>query len=96
MTRDAFWRAHLRLLAICLFVWFGVSFGAGILFAEALDAIVIGNVPLGFWFAQQGSIYCFLLLVVIYTWRVGLLEQKLRSSAGELDGHPAGNESGDG
>ncbi len=80
MTKQSFWQAHLRLLAGCLVVWFLVSFGAGIVFAEALNAWSIGNVPLGFWFAQQGAIYAFLIIIVVYTWRVGKLEKRLLAS----------------
>ena len=77
LSAQTFWRAHLRLLAGCLLIWFLVSFGCGILFAEALNAYSIGNVPLGFWFAQQGAIYVFLLIIVFYTWRIGRLERRL-------------------
>lgn len=80
LTKASFWQAHLRLIAGCLIVWFAVSFGCGILFVDELNAFSIGNVPLGFWFAQQGAIYAFLLIIVFYTWRVGRLEQRLRNS----------------
>ncbi len=80
MTKQRFWQAHLRLLAGCLVVWFLVSFGCGIVFADALNAWSIGNVPLGFWFAQQGAIYGFLAIIVFYTWRVGKLEKQLLES----------------
>ncbi len=80
LNKQKFWRAHLRLLAACLVVWFVVSFGCGIVFADALNQFSIGNVPLGFWFAQQGAIYAFLLLIVFYTWRVGKLESSLLGS----------------
>ena len=77
LTKASFWKAHVRLLIGCLVVWFFVSFGCGILFADTLNAFSIGNVPLGFWFAQQGAIYAFLILIVFYTWRVGKLEKRL-------------------
>ena len=77
LTKESFWQAHVRLLIGCLVVWFIVSFGCGILFADALNAFSIGNVPLGFWFAQQGAIYAFLILIVFYTWRVSKLEKRL-------------------
>lgn len=80
MTKQSFWQAHLRLLAGCLVVWFLVSFGCGIVFADALNSWSIGNVPLGFWFAQQGAIYGFLVIIVFYTWRVGKLEKQLMES----------------
>lgn len=83
MTKESFWQAHLRLLAGCLLVWFLVSFGCGIVFADALNTWSIGNVPLGFWFAQQGSIYGFLGIIVFYTWRVGKLEKRLLEESKE-------------
>lgn len=63
-----YWRRNLRYLAVLLSVWFLVSYGAGILFARQLDAIRIPGTgfPLGFWFAQQGSIYVFVLLIFVY------------------------------
>ncbi len=64
--RQAYWRANLRLVAICLSVWFIVSFGCGVLLVEQLNAIRIGGFKLGFWFAQQGSIYVFVVLIFVY------------------------------
>ena len=64
--KKAYWRATLRLTFALLIVWFVVSYGAGILFREFLDQFSIGGAPLGFWFAQQGAIYAFLGLIVIY------------------------------
>ncbi len=66
--RQVYWRANLRFLAILLLIWFVVSFGCGILFVEQLDQIRIGGFGLGFWFAQQGSIYVFVLLIGVYIW----------------------------
>jgi putative solute:sodium symporter small subunit len=57
-------------------IWFLVSFGCGILFAEALNTIPLGGFKLGFWFAQQGSIYVFLMLIVIYALRMNMIDQK--------------------
>lgn len=74
--RKAYWRATLRLTIGLLAIWFLVSFGAGILFREALDNFSIGTAPLGFWFAQNGSIYVFLLLIIIYCIRMTQLERK--------------------
>ena len=62
----AYWRATVRLLAITLAIWFIVSFGAGIIFADALNGISLGGYKLGFWFAQQGSIYIFVALIFWY------------------------------
>ena len=61
-----YWRANLRILMILLSVWFGVSFGLGILLVELLNRIHVAGFPLGFWFAQQGSIYVFIALVWVY------------------------------
>jgi putative solute:sodium symporter small subunit len=62
----AYWNAVLKLIAQVLAVWFFVSFGCGILFAPALNAFSIGGYPLGFWFAQQGSMYIFVILIFVY------------------------------
>lgn len=62
----AYWQATLRLTGILLAIWFAVSFGAGILFRDFLDQFHIGGAPLGFWFAQQGSIYVFVGLIFYY------------------------------
>jgi len=72
----AYWRANLRLLGMLLAIWFVASFGAGILFRDWLDQFSIGGYPLGFWFAQQGSIYIFLLLIVVYAFAIHRIEQK--------------------
>jgi putative solute:sodium symporter small subunit len=63
---EAYWKAVLTLIAQVLAVWFFVSFGCGILFADALNSISIGGYPLGFWFAQQGSMYVFVILIFVY------------------------------
>jgi putative solute:sodium symporter small subunit len=68
MNHDShgYWSATLRLLTKILIVWFLVSFGAGILFAPMLNGIHLGGYPLGFWFAHQGSIYIFIVLIFYY------------------------------
>ncbi|WP_018138481.1 MULTISPECIES: DUF4212 domain-containing protein [unclassified Thioalkalivibrio] len=76
LSRQAYWREHLRLLAICLAVWFLVSFGLGIILAAPLNAFSIGGYPLGFWFAQQGAIYTFIILIFVYAWRMNVLDRK--------------------
>jgi putative solute:sodium symporter small subunit len=63
---EAYWKAVLTLIAQVLAVWFFVSFGCGILFADALNSISLGGYPLGFWFAQQGSMYVFVILIFVY------------------------------
>jgi len=72
----AYWSANLRLLTMCLVVWAIVSYGFGILLVEPLNAIQIGGYKLGFWFAQQGSIYTFLVLVFFYAARMNSLDRE--------------------
>jgi putative solute:sodium symporter small subunit len=71
-----YWKANLRLLGICLIVWFVVSYGFGIILVEPLNTIQIGGYPLGFWFAQQGSIYTFVALIFFYAWKMGKLDRQ--------------------
>ncbi len=72
----AYWRANLRLMAKLLAVWFFVSYGLGILFVEPLNRFSVGGFPLGFWFAQQGSIYVFVVLILIYALRMDKLDRE--------------------
>ncbi len=72
----AYWKENVRLLLSLLVVWFAVSFGAGILFAGALNHIKIGGFKLGFWFAQQGSIYVFVILIFVYVAKMRKLDRK--------------------
>ena len=71
-----YWRAVLRLTIGLLCVWVLASFGAGILFRGILDQFNIGGAPLGFLFAQNGAIYIFVFLIVVYCWRMTKLEKK--------------------
>ncbi|WP_279338489.1 DUF4212 domain-containing protein [Hydrogenophaga taeniospiralis] len=72
----AYWSATLGLLTKILIIWFLVSYGAGILFADALNGIKLGGYPVGFWFAQQGSIYVFIALIFYYAKKMGDLDRK--------------------
>ncbi|MFP5253165.1 MAG: DUF4212 domain-containing protein [Actinomycetes bacterium] len=72
--RQEYWRRNLRLMAVLLSIWALVSFGAGILFVEPLNNIDFLGFPLGFWFAQQGSIITFVILIAIYVWRMDKLD----------------------
>ncbi|MBL6446636.1 DUF4212 domain-containing protein [Fulvivirga sp. 29W222] len=72
----AYWQRNLLYLVVLLIIWFLVSYGAGILFADALNSIKIGGFPLGFWFAQQGSIYVFVILIFVYVSLMNKLDKK--------------------
>jgi putative solute:sodium symporter small subunit len=73
---QAYWKATLRLLTRILIIWFVVSFGAGILFADLLNNIKLGGYPLGFWFAQQGSIYFFIILIFYYAKKMNDIDRQ--------------------
>jgi putative solute:sodium symporter small subunit len=72
----AYWKETLALVRNMLIIWFVVSYGCGILFAPALNSIHLGGYPLGFWFAQQGSIYAFIALIFYYARAMGKLDEK--------------------
>ena len=72
----AYWRATIRLTIGLLVIWFVVSFGAGILLRDVLDQWSLGGAPLGFWFAQQGAIYVFVVLIFFYCWAMRRIEKK--------------------
>ena len=73
--QKAYWKTNLKYLAILLLIWFTVSYGAGILFKDVLDTIQIGGFKLGFWFAQQGSIYVFVILIFVYVYLMNRLDK---------------------
>lgn len=72
----AYWRATLSLLTKILIIWALVSYGAGIIFADALDSVMLGGYPLGFWFAQQGAIYVFIALIFWYRKKMNEIDRK--------------------
>ena len=76
----AYWKKNLQYLGILLTVWFIVSYGCAILFVDFLDKIRIGGFGLGFWFAQQGSIYVFVALIFIYVFLMNRLDKQHRAS----------------
>ncbi|MEE2772619.1 MAG: DUF4212 domain-containing protein [Bacteroidota bacterium] len=71
-----YWRENIKYLFILLSIWFLVSFGAGILFKDFLDQFHLGGFKLGFWFAQQGSIYIFVILIFVYIRLMNHLDKK--------------------
>lgn len=73
---QAYWHAVLRLIAIVLAIWFVISYGFGIMFAPALNNIMVGGYPLGFWFAHQGAMYGFVALIFIYAHLMGKIDEK--------------------
>ena len=74
--RRTYWRRHLRLIAALLTVWALVSFGAGIVFVEPLNKLELAGFPVGFWFAQQGSIVTFVVLIAVYVTRMDKLDKE--------------------
>ncbi|MCH8822291.1 MAG: DUF4212 domain-containing protein [Planctomycetes bacterium] len=77
-SNSSYWRRNLIYLSVLLGVWFVVSFGCGILFVDELDKYHLPGTgfPLGFWFAQQGSIYVFVVLIFVYVWLMNRLDRK--------------------
>ncbi len=73
---QAYWKANLKLIALCLVIWFVVSYLFGILLVDQLNAIRIGGYQLGFWFAQQGSIYVFVILIFFYAFRMNKIDKQ--------------------
>ena len=74
----SYWRKNVQILAILLSVWFVASYVLGIFFVKELNEIYLGGFPLGFWFAQQGSIYVFVVLILVYAFLLGRLDAKHR------------------
>ena len=71
-----YWQKNLRLLAILLTIWFIISYGFGIIFADWLNQFRLGGYKLGFWFAQQGAIYIFVILIFVYVNRMDKLDKE--------------------
>ena len=76
-SHDQYWKANLKCVGILLSIWFVVSYGCGVLFVDQLDKIPFGGFKLGFWFAQQGSIYVFVVLIAYYVWYMNRLDKHL-------------------
>jgi putative solute:sodium symporter small subunit len=76
----AYWRRNLLYLGILLSIWFAVSYGCGILLVDELNRIRLGGFKLGFWFAQQGSIYVFVILIFVYVFLMNRLDRRYSES----------------
>ncbi|NCF10636.1 MAG: DUF4212 domain-containing protein [Gammaproteobacteria bacterium] len=72
----AYWKANVKLVSILLVIWFVASYLFGIILVEPLNSIRMGGYQLGFWFAQQGSIYTFLILIYVYATMMGKLDRE--------------------
>lgn len=77
MKVNSYWKTNKRYIIILLSLWFLISFGAGILFVEELNSIQISGFKLGFWFAQQGSIFGFVIIIFIYIYLMNRLDQSI-------------------
>jgi putative solute:sodium symporter small subunit len=77
--QKTYWQENLRLIVVCLILWFSVSFGLGIILVEPLNEFRLGGYKLGFWFAQQGSIYAFLGLIFWYGVKMNQLDKKYQA-----------------
>ena len=71
-----YWKRNLIYLVVLLTIWFLCSYGAGIIWKDSLDTIKLGGFKLGFWFAQQGSIYIFCILIFVYVWLMNKLDKE--------------------
>ncbi|NNE31008.1 MAG: DUF4212 domain-containing protein [Winogradskyella sp.] len=76
INAKSYWRTNIKYVLILLAVWFAVSYGAGILLKDQLNTIKIGGFKLGFWFAQQGSMYVFVILIFVYVRLMNQLDKK--------------------
>ena len=81
--KQNYWRSNLKILSILLSIWFIVSFGFGIIWSDSLDQLQIGGFKLGFWFAQQGSIYFFVILIFVYIYLMNRLDKKYKDKSEE-------------
>ena len=77
--KNTYWKKNIRYISILLSLWFIVSFGCGILFVDQLNTIQIGGFKLGFWFAQQGSIFGFVAIIFTYIYLMNRLDNKLNN-----------------
>lgn len=73
---EGYWQANLKLIAILLSIWALVSYVFGIVLADMLNSIFIGSLPVGFWFAQQGSMFTFIILIFVYAFTMDKIDQQ--------------------
>jgi len=78
-NKQTYWKTNLKYLVILLSVWFTVSYGFGILLADQLNQIQMGGFKLGFWFAQQGAIFIFVILIFVYIYLMNRLDRKFKN-----------------
>ena len=78
-SKTTYWKTNLKYLVILLTIWFSVSFGFGILLVDQLNQIQMAGFKLGFWFAQQGAIYVFVILIFVYIYLMNRLDQKFKN-----------------
>tara|TARA_A100000164_G_scaffold247305_1_gene220050 strand:+ start:91 stop:333 length:243 start_codon:yes stop_codon:yes gene_type:complete len=77
--KQNYWKINLKYLVVLLIIWFTVSFGFGILLVDQLNKIRFGGFKLGFWFAQQGAIYVFVILIFVYIYLMNRLDKKIKN-----------------
>ena len=77
--KQNYWKINLKYLVVLLLIWFTVSFGFGILLVDQLNKIRFGGFKLGFWFAQQGAIYVFVILIFVYIYLMNRLDKKIKN-----------------
>ena len=75
-NKKNYWTENINLIIKCLSIWFCASYGFGIMLVEYLNTIRLGGYKLGFWFAQQGSIYIFVILIFYYAYKIGEIDKK--------------------
>ncbi|MDG1760670.1 MAG: DUF4212 domain-containing protein [Flavobacteriaceae bacterium] len=79
MRNNTYWKKNIKYIVVLLIIWFSISFGCGILFVEQLNTIQVGGFKLGFWFAQQGSIFGFVVIIFAYIYLMNRLDKTLEN-----------------
>lgn len=93
-SAHSYWKSNIKIVLSLLVVWFFISFGCGILFVDQLDAVRFGGFKLGFWIAQQGSIFVFVILIFIYIYLMDKLDEKYNLASSQETGNGVEEESG--